>query len=171
VHCPAGPPRLAEMRRGNIAAIVLVAIATFGAATAQAATPSKHLSGAARSLLVAINSARATAGVAPLRATGKLTSAAGWQSEVLARAGYLDHTSPDGSTLVDRLMRVRWTGSAAGEDLAVAPDPASAVSMWMQSPGHRENLLRASFRTVGLGLARGVWNGRPALYVTADFAS
>ena len=68
-------------------------------------------------------------------------------------------------------MRVRWTGSAAGEDLAVAPDPASAVSMWMQSPGHRENLLRPSFRTVGLGLARGVWNGRPALYVTADFAS
>jgi uncharacterized protein YkwD len=43
--------------------------------------------------------------------------------------------------------------------------------MWLQSPGHRENLLRPSFRTVGLGLARGVWNGRAALYVTADFGS
>ena len=42
--------------------------------------------------------------------------------------------------------------------------------MWLQSPGHREILLRPSFQTVGLGLARGVWNGRPALYVTADFA-
>jgi uncharacterized protein YkwD len=41
----------------------------------------------------------------------------------------------------------------------------------MQSPGHRENLLRASFRSVGVGLARGVWNGRSAFYVTADFAS
>ena len=43
--------------------------------------------------------------------------------------------------------------------------------MWMQSPGHRENLLRPSFRTVGLGLARGVWSGRAALFVTADFGS
>jgi uncharacterized protein YkwD len=43
--------------------------------------------------------------------------------------------------------------------------------MWMQSPGHRENLLRASFHTVGLGLARGAWGGRVALYVTADFGS
>jgi uncharacterized protein YkwD len=159
------------MRRGNIAAIVLVAIATFGAGTAQAAKPARHLSSAERSLLSAINSARAGAGVAPLRVSGPLTDAANWQSMVLARAGYLDHTSPDGSTLVDRLVRVRWKGTAAGEDLAVAPDPASAVAMWMQSPGHRENLLRASFRTVGLGLARGAWNGRPALYVTADFAS
>src|SRR5205814_200554 len=108
---------------------------------------------------------------APLRATVPLTNAATWQSQVLARAGVLDHTSPDGSTLIDRLTRVRWRGSAAGEDLAVAPSPASAVAMWMQSPGHRENLLRSSFRTVGLGLARGVWNGRSALYVTADFAS
>ena len=43
--------------------------------------------------------------------------------------------------------------------------------MWMQSPGHRENLLSPSFHTVGLGLARGVWSGRAALYVTADFGS
>lgn len=122
-------------------------------------------------MLSAINSARAAAGVAPLRATVPLTSAATWQSRALARAGYLDHTSPDGSTLVDRLARVRWRGAAAGEDLAVARAPGDAVAMWLQSPGHRENLLRASFKTVGLGLAHGVWNGREALYVTVDFAS
>jgi uncharacterized protein YkwD len=121
-------------------------------------------------LLTAINSARAAAGVPPLRASATLTSAATWQSEALAQAGYLDHTAPDGSTLVDRLARVRWRGTSAGEDLAVASRPGEAVSMWLQSPGHRENLLRASFKTVGLGLARGVWNGRPVLYVTADFA-
>jgi uncharacterized protein YkwD len=83
----------------------------------------------------------------------------------------LDHTAPDGSTLIDRLTRANWQGTAAGEDLAVAPTPGDAVSMWLQSPGHRENLLRPSFRTVGLGVARGVWSGRTALYVTADFGS
>jgi uncharacterized protein YkwD len=129
------------------------------------------MSTAERSLLTAINAARAAARVAPLRASVPLTSAATWQSQVLARAGILDHTSPDGSTLIDRLTRARWHGAAAGEDLAIAPTAASAVSMWMQSQGHRENLLRPSFRSVGLGLARGVWNGRSALYVTADFAA
>jgi uncharacterized protein YkwD len=122
-------------------------------------------------LLTAINSARAAAGVPPLRASVSLSSAAAWQSQVLAQAGYIDHTSPDGSTLLDRLTRVRWHGTTAGEDLAVAPTPSDAVAMWMQSPGHRENLLRPSFHTVGLGLARGVWSGREAVYVTADFGS
>jgi uncharacterized protein YkwD len=159
------------MRRRNLAACALVAFATFGAGSVQAAQPLHRLSRAQSSLLAAINSARATAGVAPLRVSATLTSAAAWQSQALARAGYLDHTSPDGSTLIDRLTRVRWRGLAAGEDLAVAAAPADAVSMWLQSPGHRENLLRPSFRTVGLGLARGVWNGRSALYVTADFGS
>jgi uncharacterized protein YkwD len=159
------------MRRRNLAACALVAFATFGAGSAEAAQPLHRLSRGQSSLLTAINSARAAAGVAPLRASATLTSAAIWQSQALARAGYLDHTSPDGSTLIDRLARVRWSGMAAGEDLAVAGAPADAVSMWLQSPGHRENLLRPSFRTVGLGLARGVWNGRAALYVTADFGS
>ncbi len=59
---------------------------------------------------------------------------------------------------------------SAGEDLAVASAPTDAVGMWLGSPGHRENLLRPSFRTIGLGVARGMWNGRSVLYVTADFA-
>jgi uncharacterized protein YkwD len=130
-----------------------------------------QMSQAERSLLTAINSARASAGIGPLHLSGSLASAATWQSTVLARAGYLDHTAPDGSTLIVRLSRVHWRGTAAGEDLAVAPSPAEAVAMWMQSPGHRANLLSTSFRSVGLGLARGAWQGRTALYVTADFAS
>jgi uncharacterized protein YkwD len=158
------------MRRRNIVACTLVAFATFGAGSAQAARP-MHLSRSERTLLTAINSARAAAGVGPLRATAALTTAATWQSQVLAQAGILDHTSPDGSTLIDRLTRVHWHGSAAGEDLAVAPTPSDAVDMWMQSPGHRENLLRASFHTVGLGLARGIWSGQSAVYVTADFGT
>jgi uncharacterized protein YkwD len=158
------------MRRRNLAACTLVAFATLGAGSANAARP-LHLSRAERTLLTAINSARAAAGVPPLRASVSLSSAAAWQSQVLAQAGYIDHTSPDGSTLLDRLTRVRWHGTTAGEDLAVAPTPSDAVVMWMQSPGHRENLLRPSFHTVGLGLARGVWSGREAVYVTADFGS
>jgi uncharacterized protein YkwD len=159
------------MRPRNLCACLLVAFTAFGAGSAEAAQPLRQMSTAGQSLLTAINSARAAAGVAPLRTNAQLTLAATWQSQVLARAGILDHTSPDGSTLNDRLARARWRGGQAGEDLAVATSPALALSMWMQSPGHRENLLRPTFRTIGLGLVRGVWNGRSALYVTADFAT
>ena len=159
------------MRRRNLAVCALVALATCGAGSAQAAQPQAHFSRAQSSLLTAINAARAAAGVPPLRASASLTNAASWQSQVLARAGYLDHVSPDGSTLIDRLTRVRWRGTAAGEDLAVASRPTEAVAMWLESPGHRANLLSPTFRTVGLGLVRGTWNGRGALYVTADFGT
>jgi uncharacterized protein YkwD len=158
------------MRRRHLALCTLVALATLGAGSAQASGPHR-VSRAQSTLLTAINAARAANGVAPLRMSASLTDAATWQSEVLAQAGYIDHTSPDGSTLVDRLTRVRWRGTAAGEDLAVASRPGDAVSMWMASPGHRANLLSPTFRTVGLGLVRGTWNGRGALYVTADFGT
>jgi uncharacterized protein YkwD len=127
------------MRRRNIVACTLVAFATFGAGSAQAARPF-HLSRAEQTLLVAINSARAAAGVPPLRATPALTNAATWQSQVLAQAGILDHTSPDGSTLIDRLTRVRWHGTAAGEDLATARiscghPSARSASAWRVASG------------------------------------
>jgi uncharacterized protein YkwD len=160
------------MRWRNLAACLLGAFAAFGAGSAGAAQPLRQqLSSDSRTLLTAINAARGAAGVEPLRASVALMSAASWQSQVLSHAGIIDHTSPDGSTLVERLARARWHGSAAGEDLAIAPSPASAVAMWLQSPGHRENLLSPTVRTIGVGLARGVWNGRSALYVTADFGS
>jgi uncharacterized protein YkwD len=159
------------MRRRHLAICTLVALATFGTGSAQAAKPQQNLSPAARTLLTAINSARAAAGLPALRASAPLTNAASWQSQVLAGAGYLDHTSPDGSTLIDRLTRVRWHGSAAGENLAVASRPSEAMAMWLASAGHRANLLSPSFRTVGLGFARGAWNGRDMLYVTADFGA
>jgi uncharacterized protein YkwD len=158
------------MRRRHLAICTLVALATLGAGSAQAAGPHR-VSRAQSTLLTAINAARAESGVAPLRMSVSLTNAATWQSQVLAQAGYIDHTSPDGSTLVDRLTRVRWRGTAAGEDLAVTSSPGDAVSLWLASPGHRANLLSPAFRSVGLGLVRGNWNGRGALYVTADFGT
>jgi uncharacterized protein YkwD len=158
------------VRRRNLVVCLLVALAACLAGSAQAAQPLR-LSRSERTLLTAINAQRTANGLAPLRAIGSLTSAANWQSQVLAQAGYLDHTSPDGSTLLVRLTRARWHGSAAGEDLAVASTPLGALSMWMQSPGHRANLLSPSYRAIGLGLARGNWNGQPELYITADFGA
>ena len=163
---------LGQMRRGNIAVCALVAIATFGAGSAQAAKPLHNLSRAQLSLLSAINSARAAAGVAPLRAERV--------ADERARAGRAARWhAPATSTTPRPTARRSSSGCSASAGAAPPPArisrsperPATPCAMWLQSPGHRENLLRPSFRSVGLGLARGVWNGREALYVTADFGS
>ena len=124
------------MRRRNLAVCTLVALATFGAGSAQAAEPQAHVSRAQSSLLTAINAARAATGVAPLRASASLTNAASWQSQVLARAGYLDHVSPDGSTLIDRLTRVRWRGTRGRRgSRRRRPAPRDAVAHVAGEPG------------------------------------
>ena len=159
------------MRRRNIAACALVALATFGAKRAGGAAAARPL---ARPALAARGDQlgprrRRRRAAARERAADERRDLA---EPALARAGYLDHTSPDGSTLVDRLARVRWRGIAAGEDLAVAGAPGDAVAMWLRSPGHRENLLRPSFRRRSGSASRAAsGTGASALYVTADFAS
>ena len=77
--------------------------------------------------------------------------------------GFFAHESPDGGTLVDRLTAVGYLGGddawVVGENIgwgqASLATARSMVAAWMNSPGHRENLLSADYTQVGLGLALG----------------
>jgi hypothetical protein len=77
--------------------------------------------------------------------------------------GFFGHESPDGGTLVERLTDVGYLGDddawVVGENIgwgqASLATARSMVTAWMNSPGHRENLLSADYTQVGLGLALG----------------
>jgi uncharacterized protein YkwD len=77
--------------------------------------------------------------------------------------GYFAHSEPDGDTLLDRLERARYIPRserwAAGENLAAGNasegTPAAIVGGWMNSAGHRSNLLDPDFTGAGIGVARG----------------
>jgi uncharacterized protein YkwD len=110
-----------------------------------------------------INVERTAAGLKPVRPNAKLQSAAASHSSEMVSNGYFAHTSPAGLSFVDRIETAGYMRGArlwtVGENLVWGTGPLSTpqsmVDAWMQSPPHRENLLRGRFREVGVSAARG----------------
>ncbi|HET6966681.1 MAG TPA: CAP domain-containing protein [Ornithinibacter sp.] len=113
-----------------------------------------------------VNLARADAGCSPVRVDSRLTTAARLHSEDMARQAYFSHTSLDGRTPWDR-MRAQGYTSGSAENIAAGQKTAAAVmTAWMNSPGHRANILACSSRGIGVGVGYG---GPYGTYWTQDF--
>jgi uncharacterized protein YkwD len=93
---------------------------------------------------------------------------------------FFEHTTPAGTTFVDRIMRSRYVrrgdGWSLGENLAWGTGSLGTadgvMQAWMNSPGHRENVLRRSYREVGIGIVTGVPAGGAAgATYTLDFGA
>jgi uncharacterized protein YkwD len=94
----------------------------------------------------------------PLRLDDALGAAAREYSCALARREALSHTDPAGRSVADRVRKAGKTFRVLGENLASsenARDPvAAAVQGWMQSSGHRKNILTVEFTETGVGVCR-----------------
>jgi uncharacterized protein YkwD len=108
----------------------------------------------------------------------RLRRAALGHSRDMVRDRYFDHTTPEGVTMVDRILRAGYVreaqGWALGENLewgtGSLATPRGAVDAWMKSPGHRANVLRRSYRELGVGVVLGVPVGDAAgATYTVDF--
>jgi hypothetical protein len=110
-------------------------------------------------LLRRTNQARSQAGVPALEQDEALALAARHHALEMAELSYLDHESPRAGnrTLQHRLARAGAAVQGAGENLALLNGDADlaqrAISGWLDSPGHRRNLLAADFTHVGFGVA------------------
>src|SRR4051794_14601968 len=113
--------------------------------------------------LCLLNQQRAANGIGPLVENAALTTASAGYSQRMVAQGFFGHESPDGGTLVQRLTDAGYLGDddawVVGENIgwgqASLATARSMVTAWMNSPGHRENLLSADYTEVGLGLALG----------------
>jgi uncharacterized protein YkwD len=124
--------------------------------------------GAEDVMLQRINSARASAGLSPLRMDAALRTAARAHSLDMYQRHYFSHQTPDGKTPYDRLQAVNAHYLTAGENIAFAPDPNQAWDSLMQSPDHRANILNPDFQCVGIGGYKGL-GGYEEMF-TQDFA-
>ncbi|QNP66151.1 CAP domain-containing protein [Streptomyces genisteinicus] len=112
--------------------------------------------GAEAQVLALVNKERAAAGCGPVTANARLTQAADDYSDVMAASGVMSHTGPDGSTMTSRVEAAGYAWSTLGENIARGQADAEAVmDAWMNSPGHRANILNCSFDELGVGVHMG----------------
>ena len=107
---------------------------------------------AERQMLDLVNEERASAGLRPLIWDERLLPVARQHSEEMFRLKYFAHTSPVSGTPFDRLKSAGIAYSRAGENLAYAQSVSVAHRGLMQSPGHRENILRPEFTHIAIGV-------------------
>ena len=138
---------------------------------------------AERLMLDLINKARADAGRDPLQLALDLNTSAEDHSDWMLRTDTFSHTGAGGSDAGDRMADAGFTFSGSwawGENIAwqsergkpsIRDDVRDLFNSLMDSPGHRANILSASFDYVGIGVERGNFNGWDAVMVTQNFGA
>ncbi|MGB8697863.1 MAG: CAP domain-containing protein [Thermosynechococcaceae cyanobacterium] len=126
--------------------------------------------------LALANRDRARYGRSPVQADRLLTQAAQRHAEDMLQRNYFSHYTPEGRTPSDRFAAVGGQGGAA-ENIAMLDAPYRAQAdiasqklpyferMWMNSPGHRANLLNGQYGRFGFGVAA----SRDRIYVVQMF--
>lgn len=118
------------------------------------------------------NEKRAAAGLAPVTLNPLLTQAAQAKGADMLAKGYWAHVSPDGTQPWKFISDAGYKYHYAGENLA--RDFASsqaAVDAWMNSPSHKENLLSARYKDVGVAVVEGKLNGVDTTIIVQMFGS
>ena len=99
-----------------------------------------------------VNQQRAAYGLQPLTISAVLCRKARMKSQDMAQNRYFDHNSPTYGSPFDMMRSLGISYRSAGENIAMGYSTAQAVMQgWMNSEGHRANILSASFTTIGVG--------------------
>ncbi|MFH9618125.1 CAP domain-containing protein [Streptomyces pratensis] len=133
--------------------------------TKPAAPASPSSTSAQAAVLALVNQERAKVGCTPVTTSASLTALAQDLSEDMAARDFFGHTDPDGATPWDRAEAAGVQG-LGGENIARGQADAQAVmDAWMNSDGHRANILNCDYKTLGVGVHLG--SGGP--WWTQDF--
>ncbi|WP_405014510.1 sigma-70 family RNA polymerase sigma factor [Kitasatospora sp. NBC_01539] len=124
--------------------------------------------GIKQQVLKLVNEERSKAGCTPVEADAALETAAQRHSDDMAARNFFDHTNPDGQGPQPRIDAAGYKWSSWGENIARGQaDAAAVMNSWMNSPGHRANILNCGFTDLGVGVHLGT--GGP--WWTQDFGS
>jgi uncharacterized protein YkwD len=105
-----------------------------------------------------LNEERAKAGLSPLESSLSIVTVAASHAADMASRGYFSHVSPEGVDMGARLKAGGVTYGWAGENIARGYADCEAVfNAWMNSSGHRANILNSHYRKYGLAVNNLVW--------------
>ena len=165
-----------------LAAALSVSLAAAPAASAACANAGASAETATKRALVratlcVLNAERARHDLSALRLNRSLSTAAGRHSRAMVRERFFSHDSANGASFVDRIRATGYLAGATswsvGENIAYGSGsrstPRAIGRAWMNSPGHRANILSESFRQIGIGIATGTPLGSGGATYTTDF--
>jgi uncharacterized YkwD family protein/spore coat assembly protein SafA len=103
-----------------------------------------------------VNQERVKQGLKPLKANWELSRVARFKSSDMRDRNYFSHTSPTYGSPFEMIKAFGIRYRASGENIAAGQSTASEVMKgWMNSPGHRQNILNANFTEIGVGYSQG----------------
>ncbi|MFG2307350.1 sigma-70 family RNA polymerase sigma factor [Streptomyces sp. NPDC048566] len=124
--------------------------------------------GTVAQVVALVNKERAAAGCGPVTEDAQLEKAALDHSVDMDARNFFDHGNPDGEDPGERITAAGYRWSTYGENIAMGQQtPESVMDSWMNSPGHRANILNCSFKNIGVGVHKG--SGGP--WWTQDFGT
>lgn len=110
----------------------------------------------ANDVLTIVNQERNKEGLSGLEFCPALNSVANLKSQDMSAHNYFDHISPNYGNLFDILKKRNINYSYGGENIAVGhTSPKEVVHAWMNSPGHRKNILNPNYQKTGIGVCFG----------------
>lgn len=123
--------------------------------TAPEQKPSTDFSSYQQQVLDLVNAERAKRGISALTLDSSLSSVATKKSQDMVNKNYFDHTSPTYGSPFDMMKQFGISYRTAGENIAKGQKtPQEVVAAWMNSEGHRKNILNPNFTNLGVGIAK-----------------
>jgi|CXWL01.1.fsa_nt_gi uncharacterized protein YkwD len=168
------PARHAFSKIGiTLFAFVIVVLFLATAFFARTVIQSGQLAAVISSVLVDLtNKDRTQEEIGTLTMSPVLVAAAQAKANDMAEKEYFAHTSPEGIDPWYWMREAGYTFSYAGENLAVNfSDSEDVVSAWMDSPGHRANILNGKFTEIGIATAVGEYKGQKTTFVVQMFGT
>ncbi len=165
-----------SLRRDALMAVVVLVCATEGflvtSMVLQSRAPIFSAAVLEGALVSLTNNARADAHLSPLAENSELTIAAQAKANDMAARGYFAHTGPEGKLAWDWMHEAGYDYAYAGENLAAHfYNSDEVVQAWLDSPTHRANVMRSNFSDIGIGIARGTYQGQDTIFVVQLFGT
>ena len=139
----------------------LAALALLAALAACASTsedPTRSAADHSHAFAPKLNAVRAQNDLAALRPEARLAAAAETHAADMAEADFISHDGSDGSTMQSRIVATGYPSCASAENIALrATSREEAIAQWLESPAHRDNVLRGGMEDFGLAEVGGYW--------------